>query len=315
MYKVTAIITTHNRSSILANAIESVLVQTFRNFELLVIDDASIDDTEEIVKTFVDERIKYIKISPEESKGGNYARNIGIKEARGEYIAFLDDDDEWLPIKLEKQLEVFNKDEKIGFVYTGLEYVLYEGKAHTKLVPKAWGRGDLSRRILISYINSNTSSFMVKKDKLIEAGLFDINMPALQDYDMCIRLCQICSVDFTKEVLTKYIFRDSIHRIGKCVEKYEEASLLLEKKYEHLYLLLDKKSRKDAKLMKYKNLLFYSFASNNKKKVRKYSMKYLSKKFDFMVFARLCFSYIGIDYFHKIKYLFLLINNKITKKI
>ena len=110
---VSAIITTHNRRDLLKRAIDSVLVQTYTNIELIVVDDASDDGTSEVCN---DKRIKYIYIPKSESHGGNYARNLGIKTSKGEYCAFLDDDDVWLPRKIELQLEAFSKNpQNIGF--------------------------------------------------------------------------------------------------------------------------------------------------------------------------------------------------------
>ena len=105
MKKVSAVITTHNRCELLLKAIESVKNQTYKNIEIIVVDDASSDST--LDKCRILDGIKYIRINT--SKGGNYARNVGIKNSSGHYIAFLDDDDEWYPTKIEKQLGLFDK--------------------------------------------------------------------------------------------------------------------------------------------------------------------------------------------------------------
>jgi glycosyltransferase involved in cell wall biosynthesis len=102
---VSVIIPTYNRASTLARAIESVLKQTYGNLELIVVDDSSNDETSGVVSGIADERIKYIKFS--KNKGVAAARNAGIKESCGDYIAFLDSDDQWLPDKLKLSLEVF----------------------------------------------------------------------------------------------------------------------------------------------------------------------------------------------------------------
>ena len=103
---VSAIITTHNRCDLLVRAIESVLSQTYREQECIVVDDASVDDTSEVCKRYP---VIYLQIPKEESRGGNYARNLGIKASKGKYCAFLDDDDYWLPTKIEKQVELIEK--------------------------------------------------------------------------------------------------------------------------------------------------------------------------------------------------------------
>lgn len=103
--KVSVIIPTYNRAHLIGRAIKSVLNQTYKDFEIIIVDDGSTDKTEEVVKDFKDERVRYIR--REKNKGGSAARNTGIKAARGEYIAFQDSDDEWLPEKLEKQMKAF----------------------------------------------------------------------------------------------------------------------------------------------------------------------------------------------------------------
>ncbi|MFC6990634.1 glycosyltransferase family 2 protein [Haladaptatus sp. GCM10025707] len=95
MPTVSVVIPTYNRSEEVTHAIDSVLAQTYDDFELLVVDDGSTDDTEEVVTSYDDDRVKFIE--HEENQGAPAARNTGIEHAEGEYVAFLDSDDEWLP--------------------------------------------------------------------------------------------------------------------------------------------------------------------------------------------------------------------------
>src|SRR5258705_13939604 len=104
MSQVSVVIPTHNRSEFLRSAIASVLGQTYQDFELIVVDDASTDSTAEVVVSFNDSRIKFIR--HQTNQGGSAARNTGIRASKCDYIAFLDDDDEWSPRKLSKQVEV-----------------------------------------------------------------------------------------------------------------------------------------------------------------------------------------------------------------
>jgi glycosyltransferase involved in cell wall biosynthesis len=101
---VSVVIPTYNRASLLGRAIKSVLEQTYQDFEIIVVDDASTDNTEEVVRNLRDRRIRYLR--HEKNRGGSAARNTGIRAAWGQYIAFQDSDDEWLPEKLKKQMEV-----------------------------------------------------------------------------------------------------------------------------------------------------------------------------------------------------------------
>ncbi|MEJ2610102.1 MAG: glycosyltransferase family 2 protein [Candidatus Thiodiazotropha sp.] len=113
--KVSIIIPTYNYAQFIKESIDSVLLQTYRDFELLIIDDGSTDDTEEIVTEIRDSRLKYIKIP---NGGVSVARNKGLELAQGEYIAFLDADDKWHPEKLELQVRIFNEYPEIGLVFT-----------------------------------------------------------------------------------------------------------------------------------------------------------------------------------------------------
>ena len=103
----TVVIPTYNRSKLLKGAIQSVLKQTYENFELIVVDDASTDNTKNIVKSFYDNRIRYMMNY--HAKGGAGARNAGIFIAKGKWVAFLDDDDIWLPEKLESPVRIGTK--------------------------------------------------------------------------------------------------------------------------------------------------------------------------------------------------------------
>ena len=118
MEKISVIIPTHNRADILPRAIRSIQNQTRPVDEIIVVSDGSTDNTEEVVKELAekDSRIRLIAYHP--GHNGNYARNKGLEAASGEFIAFLDDDDEWLPRKTELQMAFFEKEPEVGLVYS-----------------------------------------------------------------------------------------------------------------------------------------------------------------------------------------------------
>src|SRR5262245_48882666 len=148
MPKISVIIPTHDRAHFLPGAIFSVLNQTFQDFEIIVVDDASNDNTSEVVAAFNDERIRLLR--HETNKGGSAARNTGILNAQCDYIAFLDDDDEWLPDKLAKQVNIlFASPPEVGCVFTG--YVMMDrtsGRVIDHWLPTK--RGDLSKDLLMN---------------------------------------------------------------------------------------------------------------------------------------------------------------------
>jgi len=196
---VSVIIPTYNRASMLGRAIQSVLDQTYRDFELIVVDDCSSDDTQEVTKGFADDRIRYIKHPT--NRGGSAARNTGIRSSRGDYIGLLDDDDEWLPNKLELQVDLLDRlPEDYGVVYSG-----YRSEQSGKILGEysPIHRGDVYHQMLKScFIGSPT--ILIRKICFDNAGRFDEALPSCQDWDMWIRLAKHYKFDFLPEVLAVY---------------------------------------------------------------------------------------------------------------
>ena len=196
---VSAIITTHNRLDLLKKAIDSVRNQSYKNFELIVVDDASVDGTKEYCEG---QDFDYIYIPQEESKGGNHARNIGIKSAKGKYCAFLDDDDRWKVSYLEKMVGLI-EEKGCGMVYSGVTCEQYNGDdVQYKDIVHGY-EGDLGTMVLYCAFAS-TSCIMVKKDLLIHLGMFDENLTAWQDYELVLRIAQETSIYVVREPLIYY---------------------------------------------------------------------------------------------------------------
>lgn len=232
---VSAIITTHNRKDLLKLAVESVFVQTYKNIECIVVDDASTDGTSDYCNSL--KNIVYIPILKKDSKGGNYARNIGIKNAHGELIAFLDDDDEWFPEKIEKQVALFRDNPNVGFVYCGriIEKVTPTETNVTKDYPRIAAKGDMHKKIL-SRICCVTSEILVKKDLLTKVGCFDESLRFWQEYELTIRLFQITKVDYVNECLVKYrVSAADSQRLSNKFDGWLEAVRKVESKHKDLY--------------------------------------------------------------------------------
>ena len=196
---VSVIITTHNRLDLLKKAIDSVRNQSYKNFELIVVDDASIDGTKEYCEG---QDFDYIYIPQEESKGGNHARNIGIKSAKGKYCAFLDDDDRWKESYLEKMVGLI-EEKGCGMVYSGVTYEQYNGDDVQYEDIVHGFDGDLSTIVLYCAFAS-TSCMMVNKELLNHIGMFDENLTAWQDYELVLRIAQETSIYFVREPLIYY---------------------------------------------------------------------------------------------------------------
>ncbi len=135
---VSCIIPTYNRSELVCRAIKSVLNQTYKNIEVIVVDDGSEDNTKKVVLSIKDSRIKYIRLH--RNFGPAFARNIGIVNAEGEFIAFLDSDDYFLPEKIQKQVELMMSDSSIGVCYTEVYYEFENGNLIFKESPRLKGR-------------------------------------------------------------------------------------------------------------------------------------------------------------------------------
>ncbi|MCA1581403.1 MAG: glycosyltransferase [Acidobacteria bacterium] len=207
--RVSVVLTTHNRSRWMSEALASVLNQTWRDFEVLVVDDASTDDTREVVRAVDDPRVRYLR--NERNLRLPASRNRGIREARGEWVAFLDDDDAWLPEKLEKQIAVVGRGAAdLGLVYTGSVMVdRVSGKIHYTWLPAK--RGDLSEVLRDgNCLGPGGSTALARKTSLERAGLFDEDLRYGEDYDLWIRLASAASFDFVAEPL----IRCGIHPSG-----------------------------------------------------------------------------------------------------
>jgi len=214
---VSVIIPTYNRAELLERAIKSVLNQTYEELELLVVDDGSSDNTESLVARFCDQRIKYIKHA--DNIGAPATRNTGIKRSKGKYIAFLDSDDEWLPRKLEKQINIFSETEfsDIGLVYTGAHlFSKPEDDPINTQIPSH--QGDIFMTLLKkgNVICGGGSAAMIKRECFDQVGLFNEDLLSGQDMEMWLRICEHYSVDFVKKIMVHVYFhatRRISHRV------------------------------------------------------------------------------------------------------
>lgn len=229
MPQVSVIILTRNRPQFLVKAIQSVLNQTFTDFEVIIVDDASTDETLKVIQSFQDRRI--IAIRHEVNKGESGSRNAGVKMAKGEFIAFLDDDDEWLPQKLELQVAMFQKgNEKLGGVYTGFyKWDITKEKIIGEFLPKR--RGDIADDMFVRNWVGTPSTVVVKKKCLQDVGVFDESLVYGPDWDMWIRIAQKYEFDCIMAPLVKYgihqqqmstNYRQWILGTERILEKYKE---------------------------------------------------------------------------------------------
>ncbi len=221
---VSVVIPTYNRAHSIAESVHSVLRQTFTDFELIVVDDCSRDDTTKMLESITDLRLRVL--SHDTNRGANAARNTGIHAAAGTYVAFQDSDDEWLPSKLEKQLAAMQEfgPDSIG-AYCAMVVLeqtngVSNGLVNIRLVPSRTDvplDGHLKHSLLGGFSLISTQTLIVKRSVILAAGGFDDSLPALQDWDCCLRLAEYGPFAFVNEPLV--IQRFSPDSISHSAEK------------------------------------------------------------------------------------------------
>ncbi len=197
---VSVVIPTFNASGYLKDALESAFQQSFQDLEILVIDDGSTDDTAAVVGSF-GSRVRFFQ---QEHAGPSRARNRGISEALGSYIAFLDADDIWLPQKLEKQLSLFEADPSLGLVTTGHQ-MFDEGGIYEPTWDKRadlFGDRNVARAIFIKS-NVATPTVMVPQSVLVDVGVFEEEIDIGEDDNLWIRIASKYKVGLVDDILVR----------------------------------------------------------------------------------------------------------------
>lgn len=205
---VSVVIPTYNHERYIAEALDSVLAQTYKDYEVIVVDDGSIDNTREVVESF-GAAIRYIY---QQNQRMSAARNTGIRSAHGEYIAFLDSDDIWLPEKLEKQMKVFSTYPNLALVSCGALIVDMDGN----LMGKIEKRNYINRDVLIkdstlkNVIPGGGTNVVVRKRCFDAVGLFDESIQVTaEDWDMWLRIIAQYEIRFVEEPLAKIRLREN----------------------------------------------------------------------------------------------------------
>lgn len=202
MPRVNIIIPTYNRAPLLKHALDSVLSQTFQDFEVIVVDDGSIDNTKQLAESY--SQVCYIRL--EHSGLPALVRNSGLRIAYGNYVAFLDSDDQWLPQKLERQVAVLDKYPKVGLVCSNA--LVLEKNRNTGQLYLREGQGR-SGWVLKELLKDNfviTSTAVVRRSMLEQVGAFEeiTLLRALEDYDLWLRVAAVSEVYYIPEPLAIY---------------------------------------------------------------------------------------------------------------
>ncbi len=190
---ISVIIPTYNRAHVLARAVQSVIDQTLSAQEIIVVDDGSTDNTAELMARQFPQCI-YIQ---QPNLGVSAARNTGIKAANGDWLAFLDSDDEWLPTKLEAQRNLLQQQPDIRICHTE-EIWIRNGKRVNQMHKHAKSGGHIFQKCLPLCVIS-PSSVLIQRSLFDEVGLFDEQLPACEDYDLWLRICATHPIAFVEQ--------------------------------------------------------------------------------------------------------------------
>jgi glycosyltransferase involved in cell wall biosynthesis len=224
---VSVVITCYNYGQYLAECITSVINQTYKEFEIIIVNDGSTDNTDEIVIPFL-QMPNFIYITQENS-GQTVAKNSGIKISKGEFIAFLDADDFWHPTKLEKQVPLFKNN--VGVVYSLIQLIdenskeLDNGTTPKYLQPQ---RGLIRESIIFDNFIAFSSS-IVKKECFAKAGMFDESLKMGIDWDLWLRISAEYHFDYVDEKLLYYRVGHSNQMSKNIIERYSCADRIFEK--------------------------------------------------------------------------------------
>jgi len=216
------IIPTYNYGKYVADAVNSALSQTYGAAEVIVVDDGSTDDTESVVEKFGN-KIRYIK---QQNAGVAAARNRGFKESTSDYIAFLDADDVWIPTKLEKQMELFKRDSRLGLVHCGMREFDSE-TGETILMHTDGKEGWVAKDLALNedtVINGPGGAILVKRSVIEDVGGFDERLRNGEDWEFCLRVAQKYKIGFVPEPLVDY--RNHGSNVSKNIHEMERSTLI-----------------------------------------------------------------------------------------
>jgi len=214
--KVSVIIPNYNYAHYLGQAVDSVLAQTYRNTEIVVVDDGSHDTSEKVIAGY-GERVRLIK---QKNQGVSAARNTGVRETQGELLAFLDADDFWEPSKLEYQVRRYLEDNDLGLVHCAVDEVNLDGN-HLRF-QKNGMEGWVARELLLfqrTVIILSGSTMLVPRTVFEAVGGFDTRLSTSADWDFCYRIARRKRIGFVPEPLVKYrVHSSNMHSNIKAME-------------------------------------------------------------------------------------------------
>lgn len=302
---ISVVITTYGRPNYLKNAIDSICKNTYKNYEIIIVDDNGEEssfsrETEKIIKNYKNIELKYIK--HEKNYGANKARNTGVKAANGNYIAFLDDDDIFLPNKLEEINTILKTNSDISLIYSGANYRNEKNKIKYKYI----NFKDYKNKILKHNFIGSNSFVVLKKEKIEKLNGFDETLESCQDWDMWIRIIysgeKIWGIN---KALVEYKIHDDENRISNNREKRLNGHRKLFKKCEVYLENFTEKEKKEIKAYQEKIIAYIEYSCENEKKYKEIMSK-IQNEIQLTLFDRIRYFLSKINFY--------LINNSIKYK-
>lgn len=274
---VSVITVTYNRGKLIGRCIKSVLGQTYPNLEHIVIDGGSDDETDDVVASFQnDKRLRYIKLKENRKVFRNY--NYGAELAKGDYITYLDSDDEYVPEKIEKQLALIEKlPEDYGMVYCWMSYFdSSKGNIYTH-IHKAELRGFVPVETVIMPRVSGTPTLLIRPKAFWEVGGFDQDAAMTTDWEFCARFCQKWKVDYIPESLVNVYYNHEYDRLSAQMRNnpalYKNRIAMHEHYLDEFSDSFDK--RLGSRWYNYKYLAYFCMKDKNVLKTIKYSFLFV----------------------------------------
>jgi glycosyltransferase involved in cell wall biosynthesis len=210
--KVSVIIPAYNCSQYLTEVIESVLKQTYKNFELIFVDDGSTDNTKNIIQKYIASYPEKIKYFYQENKGLAVARNTGIRNAKGEFIALLDADDKWQPTTLEEEVKILVAESDVGLVHANTIRISDEGKMlYVNKRNKKYLSGSIFKYLFLRKANISCPTVLFRKECCNRVGMFDENLTRLgcEDRELWLRISLKYKIKYIDKVLAYYRVRNN----------------------------------------------------------------------------------------------------------
>lgn len=264
--QISVVIPTHNRREGLKASLQSLYEQTCLPDEIIVIDDGSSSAVNSSIFSIFPEEVKCVLLRNEIPKGGNNARNQGVMAAGGEYIAFLDDDDQFKPNKIEVlQAEITANPTVDIFYHPAHIHMLNEGVSYFAKPYVFAEKEDVFRTLLTQNKIGGTPMVAVRRKVLLSVGLFDENMPSLQDYELWLRLAKNNhTFKLINQPLTDYYYTTKKSSVSKSVDVNRQSIGLIERKYQDSYATLTGKELKSYETWK-KKMIVHKHLLNGQK--------------------------------------------------